>query len=98
MTKVLYDLGLRGAEVEEFITYWDDTLCKDTKYYAVYLMLPEEVEEAAKLYFSKNPDSMLRVHFIFEPVSYRISLNSPDFEIFIRKGLTIIEWGGLMIE
>jgi hypothetical protein len=98
MTKVLYDLGLRGAEIDEFIEFWDDTLRKDTNYYAVYLMLPEEVEEAAKLNFSTNPDSMLRVHFIFEPVTNRIPINRPNFETFIRKGFTIVEWGGLMIE
>jgi hypothetical protein len=98
MTKVLYDLGLRGAEIEEFIEFWDDTLRKDTNYYAVYLMLPEEVEEAAKLNFSTNPDSMLRVHFIFEPVPNPIPLKSPNFETFIRKGFTVVEWGGLMIE
>ncbi len=98
MESILKQIGLNEQEKLDFIEYWDQALSKEEEYYAIYYLLPDEIEEAVELKISKKPDSLLRAHFYFKPLRKSIVLEEPKVTPFVREGFTVVEWGGILKE
>ncbi|MCK4258366.1 MAG: hypothetical protein KAX49_05275 [Halanaerobiales bacterium] len=96
MESILNRIGLNKQEIVDFIEYWDQTLSNEEKYYVIYYLLSEEIEEAVELKISKKPDSLLRAHFYFKPLEEQIVLEEPKITPFVRHGFTVVEWGGIL--
>jgi hypothetical protein len=89
-------LGLTPKEYNEFIVYWLP-LMKDNKYNLI-TFAGEDYEKLAKLKISPKPDSILRVMMLFKPLNKSIKIEEQELKPFVRKGFTVVEWGGTEIK
>jgi hypothetical protein len=96
LQQVLSKMGLTPKEYNEFIVYWAPKM-QENEYNKVYFA-KEEYEEAAKLTISPTPDSILRVFMVYEKAEEGTVLPPQKIEPFERKGFTVVEWGGKLIE
>ena len=85
-------LGLTPKEYNEFIVYWLPFM-KDNKY-NVITFAGAEYEEIAKLKITPKPDSILRIMMVFKPLNKSIKIEEQELKPFLRKGFTVVEWGG----
>jgi hypothetical protein len=85
-------LGLTPKEYNEFIVYWLPVM-KDNKYNLI-TFAGEDYENIAQLKITPKPDSILRVMMIFKSLNKPIELEEQDLKPFVRKGFTVVEWGG----
>ncbi|MCB2356710.1 hypothetical protein [Clostridium estertheticum] len=89
-------LGLTPKEYNEFIVYWLP-LMKDNNYNLI-TFAGKEYEDLAKLNISPKPDSMLRIMMVFKPLNKSVDVKKQELKPFIRKGFTVVEWGGTEIK
>ncbi len=95
MERILLRIGLNKKERDDFVGYWNGELSWQKSKYAAYYIPPQEVNKAVELKLSKQPDSLLRFYFVFSPVDNNIQIKEPDLQPFVRKGFTVVEWGGI---
>lgn len=84
--------GLTPKEYNEFIVYWLPVM-KDNKYNLI-TFAGEDYENIAKLKITPKPDSILRIMMVFKPLNRSINIEEQKLNPFIRKGFTVVEWGG----
>jgi len=96
LQKILPEMGLLPKEYNEFIVYWLPRLEKN-KYNLIYFA-GDDYNKLAGLDIKPQPDSILRVFMVFKPLDKYVDIEEQTFKKFNRKGFTVIEWGGLMIE
>ncbi len=85
-------LGLTPKEYNEFIVYWLP-LMKDNKYNLI-TFAGEDYENLAQLKITPKPDSILRVMMVFKPLYKSIKIEEQELKPLVRKGFTVVEWGG----
>ena len=90
-------LGLNERETEEFIIYWLPKL-ENNKYNYIRFRTEEEINNYMPLYFSKNPDTLIRIVMDFKPLNKKISIKEQKLEKKQRNGFTIVEWGARNLE
>jgi Leucine-rich repeat (LRR) protein len=97
MNNILTSIGLNSKEKADFIEYWSKRLNWQNNRYVAYYLDPKEINEAIKLNFSKEPDSILRVFFYFVPLkdNDNLEIKKPEIQQFKRNGFTVVEWGGI---
>ena len=86
-------IGLNDRERNEFIMYWLPKL-EDNGKSLVYFELTEERELNNKLIINPKPDSMLRISMHIKKVNKKISIKEQKLDTFVRRGFTVVEWGG----
>lgn len=96
LQKTLSAMGLTPREYNEFIVYWAPKM-QENEYNKVYFA-QEEYEQVAKLQISPSPDSLLRVFMVFEATAPGTTLPPQKIKPFVRKGFTVVEWGGCMTQ
>ena len=85
-------LGLTPKEYNEFIVYWLP-LMQNNPYN--YISFQEEIyTNAAKLTVSPKPDTIIRVFMVYKPIEKEISVTEQVLKPTVRKGFTVVEWGG----
>jgi tetratricopeptide (TPR) repeat protein len=89
---ILQKFGLTPKEYNEFIVYWYPWM-KNNKYNLVHFA-GQEYESSAKLSITPKPDSILRIFMVFKSVDRPMAIKSPKIVPFVRKGFTVVEWGG----
>jgi len=89
-------MGLTPKEYNEFIVYWLP-LMKDNNYNLI-TFAGKEYEDLAKLNITPKPDSILRIMMVFKPLNKSIDVKKQELKPFIRKGFTVVEWGGTEIK
>lgn len=87
-------LGLNKKEKEQFEEYWLGKLRK-ANYYDIRILDNKFLSENMRLIIDPKPESILRLNFHFKPISIKTELKAPEIKEFIRKGFTVIEWGGI---
>lgn len=92
LQKKLKEIGLSPAEYNEFIVYWVPRM-KDNAYNLIHFA-GEEYTETAPLQIEPKPDSLLRVFMVFRPLDAPVEVEPQEIKPFVRKGFTVIEWGG----
>ncbi|MFH0755426.1 MAG: hypothetical protein V1910_02040 [bacterium] len=92
LQNTLSKIGLTPKEYNEFIVYWYPKM-KDNKYNLIHFA-GDEYTQTAPLTIVPKPDSMLRVFMVFKPLNNMIDIKPQEIKSFVRKGFTVIEWGG----
>lgn len=85
-------LGLTPREYNDFIVYWLSELQQNE--YNFVTFSTKQYEELAPLEISPAPDSVLRVHMVYKKIPQPISIEPQMLKPFVRKGFTVVEWGG----
>lgn len=63
----------------------------------MYPMLTNEVDGVMPISFSVKPDSIYRIWFGF--VLYNgDEIETPEIVPIVRKGFTVVEWGGAVLD
>ncbi len=94
--RVLADYGFNEQETADFIEYWSDYLKGGTDY-LMYPMLTDGVDAAMPVSFSVNPDSITRIWFGFAHHD-ESEIKKPEITPIERKGFTVVEWGGAVLD
>ena len=92
---VLSQMGLTPKEYNEFIVYWAPQLQNNA--YNLISFQTENYEQMAPLNVNPAPDSMLRVYMAYKPLTEAVDIPAQTFTPFERKGFTVVEWGGCVI-
>lgn len=90
-------LGLNSRESEEFIIYWLPIL-KKNKYNYIRFATTEEIDENMGLSIEPKPDSIIRVLMTFKGLDEKINVKEQELTPVERKGYSVVEWGGTIIE
>ena len=93
--RILTAYGFNEQETEDFIEYWSDYL-KNGADYIMYPILTEDVDAAMPISFSAAPDSIYRIWFGFAVYNGE-RIKTPEITPIVRKGFTVIEWGGAVL-
>ncbi len=92
LQKKLAAMGLTPKEYNEFIVYWLPKLAHDP--YNLIHFAGSEYTDTAKLVVDPAPDSILRVFMVYKPLAAPVAVEPQTFPPFVRKGFTVVEWGG----
>jgi len=92
----LREYGFVGREVDDFLEYWTPRLT-ESLFYAVYPQT-EEIDAVVGLRVEPEPDSVLRLFFLIEPLDEAAAtadwyLPEPEIQPFERQGFAVVEWG-----
>lgn len=90
-------LGLNARESQEFIIYWLPKM-QDFEYSFIRFQPTEEIDENMPLYFSENPDTLIRVFMEWKGLDKPFETNGQILEPVNRNGFTIVEWGGTVLD
>jgi len=96
LRNTLSKMGLTPKEYNEFIVYWAPIL-QENEYNKIYFA-KEEYERSARLTITPEPDSVLRVYMVYEEADGNEVLPEQEIIPFERKGFTVVEWGGHLVE
>lgn len=88
-------LGLTPREYNEFIVYWLPQM-QDNAYNLICFQ-GEAYTKQAKLTITPEPDSLLRVFMTYKPLDRAVSVPEQELVPFVRKGFTVVEWGGCAV-
>lgn len=91
---IVSKLGLNKKEKDQFVEYWLNVLPK-SNYYQIKIVEPDLLSIISPLYINPLPDSIIRVTLHFTPLDKWIDLNEPVIITPVRKGFTVVEWGGI---
>lgn len=89
-------LGLNDREAGDFITYWLPRMQKNP--YNLVTFQQEAYTESARLEITPEPDSLLRVFMVFQPLAEPVEVEAPELPGFTRAGFTVVEWGGMELK
>lgn len=86
-------LGLTEREANEFIIYWLPIL-EANKYNYIRFETIDEINENMPLNINPTPDTVIRIVMEFKGLEEPIEVKEQHLVKPIRKGFTIVEWGG----
>ena len=89
-------LGLTEREAEECIVYWLPELQRN-EYNYIRFATKEEINANMPLYFSVEPDTIIRVLITFKGLDKPIDVKEQQLETPERTGFVVVEWGGTEI-
>ncbi len=90
---ILSRYGLNTTEINDFVEFWTTELDENTDY-VMYPQSQDLVDELMPLHISEDPDSILRLWFLFEKADPERTVTEPDVSSFSRNGFSVVEWGG----
>lgn len=94
---ILSAMGFNGAEIADFIEFWDEKL-EDNVDYIMYPQDTETVDLAMPIIVDPLPESMERIWFVFEPDEGQ-SVEKPEEMVIERDDeYALVEWGGMIFE
>ncbi|MEG1687030.1 MAG: hypothetical protein RR276_04015, partial [Angelakisella sp.] len=85
-------LGLTPREYNDFITFWVPRLQSNP--YNLITFAGAQYEALAPLTVTPAPDSILRVHMVYKPLTQYQDIPPQPLTGFTRKGFSLVEWGG----
>jgi hypothetical protein len=91
-------LGLNRREANEFMMYWLPRM--ENNPYNFIHFASKQYEEQAALNINPKPESIIRVMMLTQPLSSKINFPLQDLSSLkkTRKGFTVVEWGGSVID
>ena len=89
-------LGLNEREINEFIIYWLPKL-QENNYNYIYFETIDEINDSMPLIINPEPDSLIRIVMEFKGLNNKINVKEQILEPVVRKGYSVIEWGGTII-
>ncbi len=91
----LPQLGLNEKEKAQFEEYWLPEL-PSTDYIEIKILSDAFLQENMELIISPNPDTQIRLNFLFTPLNQQKTLTAPTIITPRRIGFTVVEWGGIV--
>ena len=85
-------MGLTPREYNEFIVYWLPRM-QDNPWNLIAFQ-GKNYTDSAPLTVTPRPDSVLRVFMAYRPLATPIVVPPQELTPFVRKGFTLVEWGG----
>lgn len=98
LEKTLSDVGFNSQEKKDFTSYWiPEILSKDSPYYRISFLQTEDLNKLFPMEVEPKPDTIYRLFLDYSPLStkVKIDLTAPKLNKLVRKGFTLVEWGGL---
>lgn len=90
--KLVY-MGLSPREYNDFITYWTPILSKNKLNLISFSTI--EYENIARLDITPRPETVIRVHMLYKAISEPLEIEEQILvPASVRKGFTVVEWGG----
>jgi hypothetical protein len=89
-------LGLTPREFNDFIVYWLPQM-QDNPYNLITFQ-GEAYTRLAGLEITPAPDSLLRIFMAYRPLQQPITITEQVLSPGIRKGFTVVEWGGSCVQ
>ncbi|MDR3423530.1 MAG: hypothetical protein P4M13_00415 [Alphaproteobacteria bacterium] len=96
LRKTLEEFGLTPKEYNEFIVYWLPKM--ENNAYNLIHFADKEYTKNAPLNIEPKPDSLLRVFMVYKPIDKRLDIKPQTIAPFVRKGFSVVEWGGSEVE
>ena len=90
-------LGLNRKEANEFIMYWLPRM-EENNYNFIHFS-GKQYEEQAALIINPKHETIIRVMMLTQALEYKINIPLQDLNSLKnkRKGYTVVEWGGCLI-
>ena len=85
-------MGLTPREYNEFIVYWLPRM-QDNPWNLIAFQ-GKNYTDSAPLTVTPRPDSVLRIFMAYRPLNAPVSVPPQELTPFVRKGFTLVEWGG----
>lgn len=92
LQETLEKMGLTPREYNEFIVYWLPQMEENP--YNLITFQQEAYTDAAQMEITPEPDSILRVFMVYQPLEQPVAVKEPEITSFERNGFTVVEWGG----
>lgn len=92
LQETLEKMGLTPREYNEFIVYWLPKM-QDNPYNLITFQT-DAYTQSAVLKITPEPDSILRVFMVYQPLEEPVEVEAPTVVPFERNGFTVVEWGG----
>ena len=93
--KILPQLGLKNNEIHDFIDAWLPEF-QNAPFYKISFYDQKLIDVIIPLDINPRPDTLIRVLMEYKGLGESISLEEPVVSLPpVRKGFTVIEWGGL---
>ena len=92
LRETLVRLGLTPREYNDFLTYWVPRMRGNP--YNLISFLGGEYGEVAKLTVTPEPDSLLRIHMVWQALDAPVPIEPQELSPFTRTGFAVVEWGG----
>lgn len=86
-------MGLNTVETNEFIQYWLPILERNKTTF-IHFLVNENYDVFSTNYVTPKPDTSIRILMEFFGVDAPISIPPQELPKTIRKGFTLVEWGG----
>jgi|GEM_PF-2245538 len=94
--RILTLYGLNEAEKADFKEYWCERLPAGRDY-LMYPQINEACDRVSPLGITPAPDAVFRLWFVYkEAGAGDAGREEPAPERFVRKGFTVVEWGGMV--
>ncbi|WP_206202395.1 hypothetical protein [Thermodesulfobacterium sp. TA1] len=94
--KILPKLGLNRKEIKDFKDYWLKEL-KGYPYFKIMLLSRNFLDDSLAIWIKPKPDKIIRVILAFEGIQQEEKIKEPVIKTPRRKGFTVVEWGGILI-
>ena len=85
-------MGLTPREYNEFIVYWLPRM-QDNPWNLIAFQ-GRNYTGSAPLTVMPRPDSILRIFMAYRPLDAPVTVPPQELTPFVRKGFTLVEWGG----
>lgn len=96
LATTLAKLGLNAQESADFMEFWEPRM-QSAPYYKIGFHGTNVMDAIAPMTLSQSPDTVLRILMDFSELSAPIAANPPKLPSTpVRKGFTVIEWGGVI--
>jgi hypothetical protein len=87
--------GLNEKERKDFEEFWEPKM-QSSPYYFVTFMGNNVMDQIAPLSISPKPDTVIRILMDFTPLDHPITVQGFTIHAPVRKGFTVVEWGGVL--
>jgi len=91
----LAQLGLNDKEAADFKEFWLPRM-QSAPYYFVGFWDNAVMNQIAPLSITPKPDTVVRILMDFKPLQQPIEATQPTIKTPVRRGFTVIEWGGVI--
>ncbi|MBI5467203.1 MAG: hypothetical protein HY975_03240 [Candidatus Kerfeldbacteria bacterium] len=95
LVTTLGKLGLNPTETADFIAFWEPRM-QGSPYYVVSFYGRAMMDALAPLTVTPTPDTVIRILMDYRPVAGPVAVQSYPIVTPVRRGFTVVEWGGVL--
>lgn len=93
--RILGYYGFKGREITDFNEFWVPVYSSAESKSNWFVIYPQDATEMSTLNINPQPDTLMRMLLIIQPVKQPIDIAEPEVTPLVRKGFTVVEWGVL---